>query len=131
RSYKTKQMSLYFSFGLLYTQKAPGILHQGEVCWLLGTSVRKIYSFLRTDVPSSQHRRRSAGVDRTRSSSLICPTTVSIILLFPTPVGPYVSTEANPAGSRTACTILRCVCSSRRWVMVACRIRAFFSSMEI
>ena len=25
------------------------------LCWLLGTSVRKIYSFLRTDVPRSQH----------------------------------------------------------------------------
>ncbi len=28
----------------------------GELCWLLGTSVRKIHAFLRTDVPRSQHR---------------------------------------------------------------------------
>jgi hypothetical protein len=25
------------------------------LCWLLGTFIRKIHSFLRTDVPSSQH----------------------------------------------------------------------------
>ncbi|TMC26818.1 MAG: LysM peptidoglycan-binding domain-containing protein [Chloroflexi bacterium] len=30
-----------------------------SLCWLLGTSVRKIHSFLRTDVPSSQHRPRT------------------------------------------------------------------------
>jgi len=27
------------------------------LCWLLGTSVRKIQAFLRTDVPRSQHSR--------------------------------------------------------------------------
>ena len=27
-----------------------------DLCWLLGTSVRKIHAFLRTDVPRSQHK---------------------------------------------------------------------------
>src|SRR5512135_123793 len=27
-----------------------------DLCWLLGTSVHNIHRFLRTDVPSSQHR---------------------------------------------------------------------------
>jgi hypothetical protein len=30
------------------------------LCWLLGTSVRKIHCFLRTDVPSSQHNQIGA-----------------------------------------------------------------------
>ncbi len=36
------------------------IFFQPVLCWLLGTSVCKIYRFLRTDVPSSQHRESEA-----------------------------------------------------------------------
>jgi hypothetical protein len=32
-----------------------GTKHGEQLCWLLGTSVRKIRRFLQTDVPSSQH----------------------------------------------------------------------------
>jgi len=38
-----------------------------ELCWLRGTSVRKIHSFLRTDVPRSQH-----------SSFRLIPTTIKL-----------------------------------------------------
>ena len=37
------------------------------LCWLLGTSVRKIHSFLRTDVPGCQH-----------SSFRLIPTTIKL-----------------------------------------------------
>ncbi len=53
-----KDVSLFFEDADHICNGFGGNATRFALCWLLGTSVRKISGFLRTDVPSSQHRHR-------------------------------------------------------------------------
>jgi XFP-like protein len=70
----------YLTIGQIYLQENALLREplRPDLCWLLGTSVRKISRFLRTDVPSSQHNMYSTPPVSVSAKSYIWPGVTNI-----------------------------------------------------